>query len=117
MAKCFAHGRLSVPAPPIPEAFQVYLLELTRDGQWYSTPPFGWPAVLAVGEYLGVPWLVNPLIAAATIPMVHALVRRLADRGTANVVALLFAGSPWFLFLGASYMTHPLSLLLLVGAL
>jgi 4-amino-4-deoxy-L-arabinose transferase-like glycosyltransferase len=66
--------------------------------------------VLALGVLAGVPWLVNPTIAGLTIILAHALLSRLYDRGFAHVAVLLLATSPWFLFMSASFMTHPITL-------
>ncbi len=114
-AQCAASGNLSVPAPPAPEAFGSYLLDV-RDGRWFATTNPGWPSVLALGVAAGAPWLVNPLLAAACVLMLHALVRRWSDRGTAHFVTLLLVASPWFLFLAASFMTHVLTLALFLAA-
>ncbi len=109
-ARTFAAGSLWFDAPPAAQAFELYLLDVVGD-RWFAVTPPGWPAVLAVGELAGAPWLVNPLLGALTIPATHGLVRRLRDRETADTVALLMAASPWLLFLSASFMTHAVSLL------
>ena len=110
MAKVFASGALSVPAPPVPEAFEMYLVEV-RNGIRYGVFIPGWPLTLAVGMLCGVPWLINPVIGALSIILAHSLARRLIDRGTANVVVLLLATSPWFLILSSVYQPHAVTLL------
>jgi 4-amino-4-deoxy-L-arabinose transferase-like glycosyltransferase len=65
-----------------------------------------------VGVLAGVPWLVSPVIAGATILISHALVARLYDRLTAHAVAALLAFSPWLLYLSAEMMSQPLALFL-----
>jgi hypothetical protein len=115
-AKYFAHGFLYLPAPPDAAAFE--LRHTINDGsKWYGIGPPAWPAVLAVGVRLGIPWLVNPLLAGVTILLTHALVRRLYDRWVAGAAVLLLALSPWFLFVSASFMTHPLSVVFTLGSL
>lgn len=110
MADVFARGALGVPAPPVPDAFEMYLVEV-RDGMRYGVIIPGFPLVLAIGSFFGVPWLVSPLLGALSIPVAHALVTRLVDRGTANVVVVLIATSPWFLILSSVYQPHALTLL------
>lgn len=108
-ARYLARGLLSLPAPPVPPAFDFYLMQL--DGaRWFSVVPPGWPAVLAVGTFLGVPWLVNPVLAGANVILSSRLVRELYDRPTARAVALLLAVSPWHVFMAMSFMTHPATL-------
>jgi len=108
-SKYFLQGRISVPAPPVPEAFRIFLVDFVH-GDWYSIMPPGWPLVLAIGSALNVPWLVNPVLAAASILLAHAIFCRIAGRGTANLVIALMATSPWFLAMSASLMSHTLTL-------
>jgi dolichyl-phosphate-mannose-protein mannosyltransferase len=104
-AKYFSLGRLYLPAPPDPKAFEVS--HIINDGtKWFAYGFPGWPAVLAVGVLAGAPWLVNPVLAALFVLLAHALVRRLYGWPLAHAVALLLAVSPWFLFLSASHMPH-----------
>jgi 4-amino-4-deoxy-L-arabinose transferase-like glycosyltransferase len=109
-ARYFAHGMLSMPAPPVRDAFDLDLMtfEPTR---WYSPVPPGWPAVLSLGVLLGVPWLVNPLLNGCNVLLVYVLVGGLYGRRTARWSVLLLATSPWFLFMGMNFMTHTLALL------
>lgn len=116
-AKTFVLGHLYVPAPDGAMAAALgYDWIAIADGKWYSIFPPGWPAVLAVGVALGLPFLVNPLIAALTIPVGHACVSRWVSPRLAVVVTLLLAVSPWYLATGASLMSHSLTLLLVLSA-
>ncbi len=82
-AQALAAGELAVPAPPLsgpqetPHFRQEFLL--VRDGRWFGKYPPGFPAVLALGVAAGGHWLVNPLLAALTIPAVYALARQLYE--------------------------------------
>lgn len=116
-ARYLAEGQLSLPVPPVPEAFDVELM--FRDGgRWYSPVPPGWPAVLAVGVLAGAPWLVNPVLAGVSVLLAHRLLKHLYDENTARVGTLLLAVSPWFLFLSMSLMNHTVVLAVaLMGAL
>lgn len=108
-ARYLAAGRLTVPAPPVPEAFSFYLLP-DRAAQWYSIFPPGWPAVLAAGMWAGLPWLVNPLLAGVNILLASLLLQTLYSRRTARMAVLLLAGSPWFVLMGMNFMAHTLTL-------
>ncbi|HJU88847.1 MAG TPA: glycosyltransferase family 39 protein, partial [Gemmatimonadaceae bacterium] len=108
-ARYFAQGLLTMPAPPVPEAFRVYLMEFIG-ARWYSVVPPGWPLALTAGELIGAPWLVNPVLAALSVLLTWSIVGRLYSRRTARLVVLLLATSPWFIFMAMNFMTHTHSL-------
>lgn len=108
-ARYFAHGLLAMPAPPVPAAFDVDLMSL-EPTRWFSPVPPGWPAVLAIGAWFGVPWLVNPVLAGVAVLLLYAFLGELYSRRVARWGTLFLAVSPWFLFLAMSFMTHILSL-------
>ncbi|MGQ0764496.1 MAG: hypothetical protein ACT4OZ_02405 [Gemmatimonadota bacterium] len=114
-ARYFAEGMLVMPAPPVPGAFDVDLVYYDGDRAFVTTPP-GWPAILAIGVKLGAPWLVNPLLSGVSVVLLHALVRRLDGELTARLSVLLMLLSPWFLFLGMSFMTHTSALAFALAA-
>jgi hypothetical protein len=114
-ARYFADGMLAMPAPPVPAAFELDLFTYEA-GRWYSPVPPGWPAVLAVGVRLGVPWLVNPALGAASVLLASSLVRGLYDERTARLTTLLLGTSPWFLFMSMNLMTHTLTLFAALAA-
>lgn len=109
-AKTFALGRLSAPLPPVPEAFEHEFI-LMRDS-WYSKYPPGHPLLLAMGVFIGFPWLVSPLAAALTILLLYALGHALFDRPTGFLAAVSLLFSPFFLFMSGSMMAHATGLLL-----
>ena len=108
-AKTFALGRISVAPPPDSASFMVPHLVLT-DQAWFSKYFPGWPALLSLGVLGRAAWLVNPLLAAATVLLAHALLLRLYDRGIANAAAVLMAVSPWLLTSSSEMMSHPAAL-------
>jgi hypothetical protein len=108
-AQFFASGALTMPAPPVPEAFEVYLMQL-NGGIWYPSPPPGWALVLAVGALFGAAWLVNPFLAGLNLILAYKILQRIYSERTARVSAFLLAVSPWYVFLGMSFMTHMFAL-------
>jgi hypothetical protein len=112
-ARYFAAGRLTMPASPVPEAFDVDIMTYEPD-RWYAPTLPGWPAILAVGAAANIPWLINPLLAGLGIILAYALVRQMYDRTTARLVVVLLSLSPWYVFLAMSFMSHSA---VLVGAL
>lgn len=108
-ARFFATGALTLPAPPVPEGFEVYLMEVSGSN-WYPAPPPGWPLMLSLGVLLGIPWLVNPILAGLNLLLAYVLLRELYSKSTARISILLLALSPWYIFLGMSLMTHMFTL-------
>jgi hypothetical protein len=104
-ARIFLGGSLTAPAPHYPEFFGATHL-LVRGGRWFSQYPPGHPALLALGLFSGLPWLVNPLFTAGTLVLVFAAARRLLGEGGARLSAALYLVSPFALFMSASYMNH-----------
>ncbi len=104
-AQYFTRGWLTAPVSAEPRAFDVDLILYEAD-HCYSCFPPGWPAILAVGVWLGVPWIINPLLAGVNVFAVHRLLIELYDRRTANLATLLLCASPWYLFLAMSFMAH-----------
>jgi hypothetical protein len=104
-ARIFAGGALTAPAPDDLEFFIAQHI-VVRDGQWFSQYPPGHPALLALGLLAGLPWLINPLFAAATLVLVYLIGRRLAGEDTGRLAAGLYLISPFVLFMSASYMNH-----------
>ena len=110
-ARYLAAGDLWLPPPPVPAAFDTFLMEVSGD-RWFGVFPPGWPLVLAAGVRLGIPFAVNPVLGGACILLTYLLVQELSDRGTARMTVFLLAVSPWHLFLSMSFMSHALSLAL-----
>ncbi len=114
-ARTFAAGALWAPAPPeaaLP-GLDYYLLEV-RDGHWFSTSVPGWPLALAPFAALGVPWLLNPLLAGLSVLLAYDIALRRLGRDQADLVALMMASSPWLLAAAASLMPHTLTLTLML---
>ncbi len=104
-AKIFAGGSLTAPAPEQIEFFGASHL-VAHEGRWFSQYPPGHPGMLVLGVIAGVPWLVNPLVAAATLVLLYGVARRLLGEMDAKLAAALLVLSPFALFMSASYMNH-----------
>ncbi len=116
-ARTFAGGALTAPRPPdaaLP-GLEYYLFD-TDGGRWYATTAPGWPAVLALGMAIGAPWIINPLLAGASVLLAHAITRRRIGRDAADWVAITMACSPWLVSAAATLMTHTLTLALILAA-
>ncbi len=108
-AQYFADGYLTLPAPSVPEAFDIELME-NDGGRWYSAQLPGWPAVLAIGVLCGFPWLVNPILAGINILFAYLLIQEFYNRLTARITVLLLCVSPWYIFMAMNFMNHTLTL-------
>ena len=114
-AYAFAQGRLSWFLPPellermVPLPFRGYFLAL--DPLTGETASMYWPGfalLLTPFAWAGVPWLLNPLLAAASVLLVHALAVRIIGTREAAGWALLFTlGSPVFAVNGISFYSMP----------
>lgn len=112
-AKTLALGRLTVPTPEHAGAFWLPFV-LDHRGLRFGKYPPGWPAVLALGELAGQPWLVNPILAAVALYLVYRLGRALYDARTGLLAAALGATSPLLYVLAGSYLSHLASLVWLL---
>jgi 4-amino-4-deoxy-L-arabinose transferase-like glycosyltransferase len=112
-AKTLALGRLTVPTPSVPEAFWTPFV-LDHQGQRFGKYPPGWPGLLMGGVLAGVPWLVNPLLAALSLYLVFRLGETLYDARTGLLAAALGLTSPLFFVLSGSFLSHLASLVWLL---
>ena len=108
-ARYFAAGRLTMPLPPVADAFNLDLM-MFQPARWFSPVPPGWPAILAVGAFFGVPWLINPLLGGINILLAYCFLREVYPRRTARIAVVLLAASPWHLFMAMNFMTHTATL-------
>jgi hypothetical protein len=117
-ARIFASGRIAATLDPAPELFSaLHLVE--RDGRVFSQFPPGGPAVLAVGLLFGAAWIAVPLCGALAVWCFSAFVRGVeADRpGVSLLASLLFALTPYMVFMSGSEMNHVPTLLGVCAAL
>ena len=112
-AKTMALGRLFVPSPAFPDSFW-FPFVLDYQGRRFGKYPPGWPAVLAIGVRVGVPWLVNPLLATVALYLVYRLGQTFYDERIGLLAAILGLVSPLFLVLGGSFLSHMATLVWLL---
>ena len=110
-AQVIAGGQLTVPSPPSPKSF-LFPFVVDYDGQRFGKYPIGWPALLAIGERLGLRFLINPLLAGLGVWFTYRLGKRLFGVTVALIAAGLTLSSPFFLMNSGSLLSHPLGLVL-----
>lgn len=103
--RIFASGRVSLPPPAVPAAFDVGNVILTAE-RWCSKYPPGFPLLLAAGWLVSAPWLVNPLLFGLAALGVFRLGATLHGARTGLLASLLFASLPFGLLQGAGFMAH-----------
>jgi hypothetical protein len=108
-AKIFALGKLYVPSPCGAEGFA--FTHIINNGRWYSQYPPGFPLILLLGLLAGAPWIVNPLLAAASIVVFYYLGRELYGESEGRLAAVLGALSPWLLLTSSTMLSHTASML------
>ncbi len=110
-AQAIAGGKFILPSPPESEHFFVPFV-VDYNGQRFGKYPLGWPAVLSLGERMGLGTLVNPLLAGLAVWLTY----RLGKRTLGEVCGLLAAGltftSPIFLMYSGMLLSHPWGLVL-----
>jgi len=103
-ARIFASGARTAPGADVASMLSYPFWVTGPDS--HAAFPFGWPMLLAVGEGLGLAWLVNPLLMGAAVLLTWAVGRRLTDEPAARLGAACVAVSPALVLLGASRMSH-----------
>lgn len=108
-AKIFASGHLAVAAPADSAAFQGPFM-VSHGGRWFSQYPPGTSAVLAIGFFLRLPWIVEPALGALALWGVYRIGCRLFSRSVACLAVCLGAISAFYSYLAASYLSHTVAL-------
>ena len=116
-AKTMAAGHVTAPSPPVNSL--LFWTPFTNDDghHWYGKYTPGYPAVLALGELVGAPWLVNPLAAALAVGLTVLLGARLYGQRTGLLAGALLAMSPMALVHSGTFFSHEVSLCWMLGAL
>lgn len=108
-AKYLAAGQITVKAPPVPEAFAVYMIP-ENEARWFGIFPPAFPAMLAIGLKSGAVWLVNPLLAGWCVLLAYLFFQEIYSRPFARIAVILLCCSPWFIFMAMSFMSHVFTL-------
>ena len=112
-AEVLASGRLYAKAPPVPEAFD-YEFIIVDGPKWYGKYFIGQSLFLVPGVWLGVPWLMHPLLIGACVWLTYVLGRDLLNEKIARIAAILMVFSPLRLYIGGTMMGHASSLFMLL---
>lgn len=108
-AKMYALGHFSVPIPAAVDRFPGPFM-VQYNGQWFGQYGPGTALTLVPGIWLGVPWLVEPVLGTFALLGTGLIAARLYDRRVATVAVLLGTLSPFYSYLSASYLSHTVAL-------
>ncbi len=106
-------GRLTQEMPLIWEHLQVPFTVFLGD-RWIAQYPVVWPALLALGVAVRLPWLVAPLLGGLYTALLVLLGRELYGRRVGWVAGILSLVSPMATLMFASQMSHALGATLVV---
>jgi hypothetical protein len=105
-AETLKEGTLYRQAHPLKESF-IFNHIAVKDGISVGRFPVGWPLILAIFLFLGVPAaMVNPILGAATLIVFYNFAKRLYGYRIALWSLVVFACSAFFLFNSASFFSH-----------
>lgn len=115
-AHVFARGHLAAQVPPALVPWLVppfrWFIEASPDGRMVSAYWPGFALLLTPFVWLGVPWLLNPLIGGATLLAIWRIARRLwPDTAAAGWAVLFAAASPALTVNAISFYSMPAHLL------
>jgi hypothetical protein len=105
-AETLSEGKLWVDAHPLEIFFRFNHLA-HKNGVCVGRFPPGWPLVLSIALYLGIPAiLVNPALATITLFFFYKLAKKLYGNRVALWSMLMLACTSFFLFNSASFFSH-----------
>jgi len=88
---------------------------LTERG-WFTHFPPGWPALLVVGQWIGAPWILNPLAGLIVLALMWTIARHTFSADTAQLSILMAVLSPFFLVNSMRGLSHMPCSALVAGA-
>jgi hypothetical protein len=109
-AKLFKSGRLYID-PPQHGFFFEYPMMIKTSTRWYPQYAPGYPFLLMLGLFAGMPWLVNPLLGAFSGIILYKLALEVYDEKTARLGIILLIISPFFLSISSQFYNHAASML------
>jgi hypothetical protein len=110
-AKLFASGKMYAEDPLYDQADPrhdcVETANITDNhGRRFSKYPPGWPAFLALGVRLGVPWLIDPVLGAVLVFLMLRYVEQQIGENLVKVAGILLTLCLFFSYYAASLRAH-----------
>jgi hypothetical protein len=107
-ARILETGRTWLQAPDMVQMLDGFQ-QVEWNGRWFSQYPPGAPVLYAIGDIVGLAWLVGPLATLALLAGTAITGLLLFDRPVALTTLGLLALSPFVLFQAGSFMSHPIA--------
>lgn len=104
-AKILATGHIAAPSPPMPEFFDCEFV-IADGARWYSKYFLFQSLPLVPGVWLGVPWLVHPVLAGVAVLLTYLIGRDLLNEKVGRIAAALMAISPFRVSLFGMMLSH-----------
>ncbi|MBN1900042.1 glycosyltransferase family 39 protein [Candidatus Sumerlaeota bacterium] len=104
-ARIFAEGEITAPGTPFIDFFWLTNVINGYESRYAKYPP-GWPLLLAPFMKLGIPELANALLAGLCAMMTALVAGNLFGRATSWISLFLMVLSPFYMFMGADYLSH-----------
>lgn len=115
IAQTLLEGRVLNPHPGDEAYFSNQFINFNNKG-WYGKYPIGFPALLALGEIINLPRIINPILTGLSLLLTYYIGIRIFDKVTAGLAVCFLLISPHFVFTGATYLSQPAStLFMLIG--
>ena len=116
-ARTLASGHLTANSLPEPLKLFFDRNQMINDGRWFSQYFIGWPMLAVPGVWLGIAQYMNAIYAAATIPPLFFVTRRLISPNAAKLSTILYLTSPFLMVEAATFGSHTSCLMALTWAL
>lgn len=113
LSKLLLQGRVYMELPEFNEHFQCNFITV-HDGKFVSVFLPGFSLVMAPFTALGVPWLLNPILAGVNTYLVGKHALKLRDMTAAFTAMMLFVFSSVHIFHGALYFPHHFGLFIVL---
>lgn len=104
-SKIIATGRLYAASPPLSRFFSC--AHIINDGRWYSKFSPGWPALLSPGVFLGIPFIISPMLTAGTLVLFYKSAKKLFNPLAGILAVFMAAFSAQVFMTGATCFSHP----------
>jgi hypothetical protein len=114
-ASTMSKGKLWESAHDLPDFFFFNHVK-QKDGISVGRFPPGWPAILSVAYFIGLPvYLVNPFLGLITLIVFYHFTKRFFGMRVALWSLIILALSSFYIFNSASYFSHTSCLLFTLG--
>lgn len=108
-AKYLASGRFWLPIPS-----DFFKAHWTINNHWISFYNYGHSLILAPGAFLGIPWVIPPLVGVLFLYFLYALIKGLTNRTVALATVLIAFFSPQFQMHSVNFMSHNSAIFLII---